>query len=276
MFQALRKHLTPSTFIAFLALVFAMTGGAFAASGGGGGGSTGAAKATASATPLASAAKSKAKPKAKTGPRGPAGPKGATGATGPAGPAGATGQAGPQGAAGAAGAKGETGPQGPQGPAGTVGATGPEGKSGFTETLPKGKTEQGVWVASGSGVGSGAISFVIPLESAPAVDYVNANGQELTGSGEQAPTVCTGSAVSPTAPEGTLCVYATTGREDHVSATTSTNEFFHHGWKWGVSVDNGVNASFDTATPFGAEVFVISEKLEEAFNLEGTWAVTAE
>jgi hypothetical protein len=72
MFSALRKHLTPGTFIALIALIFAMTGGAFAASSSGGGSG---AKATASVTrgtSVAAAAKSKAKPKA--GPRGPAGP----------------------------------------------------------------------------------------------------------------------------------------------------------------------------------------------------------
>jgi hypothetical protein len=35
MFQAIRKHLNPATVIAFMALVFALTGGAFAASNGG-------------------------------------------------------------------------------------------------------------------------------------------------------------------------------------------------------------------------------------------------
>ncbi len=283
MFKALRKHITPATVLAFVALVFAVTGGAFAASGNGGGTerSSGIGRqATASLTrgnPVATAAKSKAKSKTKAGPRGPAGPagkNGATGATGPAGPAGATGPGG------AAGAKGETGAQGPQGSPGTPGATGPEGKSGFTETLPKGKTEQGVWAVSGqSGVATGAISFVIPLESAPAVDYVNENGQELTGTGAQTPAVCTGSAVNPTAPEGTLCVYATSGRETNVSTVTNDNEVLHAGWKWGVSVDNGVTGSPATATPFGAEVYVISENIESGgreVHVEGTWAVTAE
>ena len=94
MFQALRKHLTPSTFIAFVALVFAVTGGAFAAGSHGGGSpvqATASSGRVGSATPLATSAKSKGKSKSKAGPRGPAGPKGATGATGPAGPAGATG-----------------------------------------------------------------------------------------------------------------------------------------------------------------------------------------
>jgi hypothetical protein len=114
MLQALRRHLNPTALLAFLALVFAVTGGAFAASDHAGGGSSPGAKATASTT-LATIAKSKAK--AKVGPRGPAGPKGATGATGPAG------------AAGPAGPAGGIGPQGPQGPAGTNGTNGTNGES---------------------------------------------------------------------------------------------------------------------------------------------------
>ena len=54
MFQALRKHLNPATVMAFAALVFALTGGAFAATGG---------SSPSHATLTASAAKSKAKPK---------------------------------------------------------------------------------------------------------------------------------------------------------------------------------------------------------------------
>ena len=69
--KPLKKHLNPSTFIALLALVFAITGGAFAASGNGGGSG---AKATASvghSTRLAAIAKSKPKPKGKAGPGAP-------------------------------------------------------------------------------------------------------------------------------------------------------------------------------------------------------------
>ena len=107
MFQKLTKHLTPATFIALLALVFAITGGAFAATGGSGSG--------ASHATLTASAAAKKKAKAPTGKPGPAGPKGATGDTGPAGPA------GPAGA---------TGPGGPQGPQGTPGSNGSTGASG--------------------------------------------------------------------------------------------------------------------------------------------------
>ena len=97
MFSALRKQITPTTVVAFMALVFAITGGAFAASSGGGDKGS---NATASVVPLAGAAKSKAKPKAKAGPRGPAGPAGKNGANGAAGPQGPGGRQGRNGRGG--------------------------------------------------------------------------------------------------------------------------------------------------------------------------------
>ena len=72
MLSAIRRHLNPGTLIAFVALIFAVTGGAFAASGSSGGGTGGKGTARfARTTTLATTAKSKAKPKAKTGPGGP-------------------------------------------------------------------------------------------------------------------------------------------------------------------------------------------------------------
>jgi hypothetical protein len=150
MFQAIRRHLTPSTAIAFVALVFALTGGAFAATGGGG----------SHATLTASVAKKKSKAPA----RGPAGPKGATGATGPAGPAGPTGPAGP---GGAAGAKGETGA------AGAAGKEGPEGKAGTN-----GKAGKSVAVTAESpGVNCAAGGASVEVEGTSAKQYV-CNGKE--------------------------------------------------------------------------------------------------
>ena len=140
MFQKLRKriHLTPSMFVAFIALVFATTGGAFAMSGAQAG--------RAPSDTLAIAAKSKGKSKSKPGPRGPAGPKGATGATGAAGATGATGPAGANGA-GTPGATGNTGEKG-ESITGKTGPAGPQGKEGNIQaTLPSGKTETGSWVS---------------------------------------------------------------------------------------------------------------------------------
>ncbi len=122
MLSVLRRHMNPATAMAFAALVFAMTGGAYAVTGHGGGSGS---KATASVT--ATAAKSKGKPKG--GARGPAGPKGATGATGSAGPAGPAGATGPVGGTGPQGAAGTNGSNGETGKTGEPGAPGAKGKS---------------------------------------------------------------------------------------------------------------------------------------------------
>lgn len=158
MLGRLRKHLTPATGLALLALVFAITGGAFAATGGGN---------SSHGTLTASAAKSKAKAKAKAGPRGPAGPAGKNGTNGTNGAPGATGPAGPQGPAGAAGS-GTPGPKGENGTNGTSVTSVPaskaecesggvkytpggkvcNGATGYTKTLPEHQTEMGAWTIS--------------------------------------------------------------------------------------------------------------------------------
>jgi Collagen triple helix repeat (20 copies) len=171
--------------VAVIAFVFAMLGGAYAATSSGGGG-----KATASA-------------KAKQGPRGPRGKTGLAGPAGPQGPAGANG------AKGDAGAKGDTGNAGAPGKDGesvtvtesavaieghcngtsaglggakfVVGASkayacnGKNGTTGFTETLPSNKTETGMWGTSLSTAGSpnSPISFPIPLGESPKLVFVS-------------------------------------------------------------------------------------------------------
>lgn len=111
MFSPLRNRFGVPGVISVIALVFAMLGGAYAASNNNGGG-----KATASA-------------KAKRGPRG---PKGATGPAGPQGPAGTAGAKGGDGAKGATGATGATG---------STGATGNDGKSVTVTSVPTGLSE---------------------------------------------------------------------------------------------------------------------------------------
>lgn len=223
--------------VGVIALVFAMLGGAYAASNSLSGG-----KATAS------------KAKAKKGPRGPRGPKGPAGPTGPAGTAGAKGDTGAAGSNGSNGApgtpgaspvgtafsgpktvgsvtcnqggieyKGATtdlvcnGKKGEDGADGVDGATGPAGPDGQPWTaggvLPVGKTETGTWggtihlspgeeaevVAEETEVGGFyPISFTIPLENAPTFVYVE--GASAPG----CPGLVNG---IPTAEEGKLCVY---------------------------------------------------------------------
>ncbi len=296
MFQAIRKHLTPGTFIAFLALVFAITGGAFAA-GGHGGGSGKTTVRVGFRSPLAGAVKSKAKGKAGT--RGPAGPKGATGApgaagsAGPAGPTGATGPAGAQGPQGPAGANGTNGEPGASVTSRTLGINQggcPTGGTEFTAangtskacngkegspytaggTLPSGSTETGAWsviyTATAAGQpGSSAISFTIPLKAEPATHYINNNGMEpfynetTEKEEERSPSAACagGSASSPKAETGTLCVFAT--------QEANAGEFLFHGQ---FRVGDIFGASAD-----GAAAVFDSENAGEV-SAVGTWAVT--
>jgi hypothetical protein len=268
MFRRIRKHMTPSTAIAFLALVFALTGGAFAASNNGR--NTGI-RASASST-LASTAKSKAK--AKTGPRGPAGPKGATGATGapgaagPAGPGGAAGAKGENGAAGATGATGATGPAGATGAAGPQGATGSPWTAGGV--LPHGKTETGVWgtgLTSNTGQHTFPVSFPLPLENAPEPILVPANQESAPGCpGRGGGTFEEGyEPTIPMAEEGKLCVY----EMDLESASPETQVFSKYQYEEGFREFALVPGASSTGT-------LVNFNCTAVCNVAGTWAVTAE
>lgn len=246
--KRISKHINPATILALVALVFATTGGAYAASGSGGSGSH------ATANVAKSKKKSKQKSSAgKPGPRGPAGPAGATGSAGATGAAGAQGPAGP---AGAPGTKGDAGAAGTDGNDGTNGTNGTNGKSvvvagnattgecasggklyevegsavknkvcngttGFTETLPSGKTETGAWGATLRSEGAHAVdapvSIPIPLATAPKLIFVNMmegveffEGTELEELLEEAAEHgCPGFTAEgvPEAEPGNLCVY---------------------------------------------------------------------
>ena len=262
MSKRLTKHITPSMFIALIALVLAATGGAFAASSGSGGAGSSLAKASASVTPAATAAK--AKPKGKAGPRGPAGKNGAPGATGAAGatgPAGAVGATGPAGA----GTAGATGAQGIQGVKGEEGKTGPEGKSGFTETLPKEKTETGSWAVRGHATGEEIdvpVSFNIPLAEPleeSAVHVILSNGKELNGKGEeQESTVCLGKPEEPKALPGNFCLYRAPIAVELEKGTRI--------------VQPGGFGALGVGRTGGFLVFVAESASTRGF---GTWAVTA-
>jgi hypothetical protein len=159
MFSTLRTRFGIPGVISVIALVFAMFGGAYAASNSSGGG-----KATASA-------KAKQGPRGKTGKTGPAGPQGPAGPTGPAGAKGDAGANGSNGTPGADGksVSGEAITAGGACGAGVTGVkytlnatstnvcNGKNGQTGFTSTLPSGETETGTW-AVGQG-GTGAVRF---------------------------------------------------------------------------------------------------------------------
>ena len=223
MFSLLRNRFGIPGVISVIALVFAMFGGAYAASNNSGGG-----KAAASA-------------KGKAGPRGPRGKTGPAGPAGPQGPAGGKGDAGSNGANGANGDKGEKGEKGDTGNTGAngksvvatpittagleghcegVGGTrfqvegsatkeyacnGEDGETGFTEFLPSEKTEKGVWrfLSNGETVQYVPISFSIPLSEADAAGIA----VETLGRTASPTPDCPGTAKEPKAEPGFLCVY---------------------------------------------------------------------
>ncbi len=261
MFSTLRTRFGIPGVISVIALVFAMFGGAYAASNSSGGG-----KATASA-------------KAKKGPRGPKGAKGDTGPAGPQGPAGSVGAKGDPGAAGVNGTAGTPGSPGqsvtsvvePPTPlhcenggfkltsaSGTQyvcnGENGQNGQSGFTSVLPSGKTETGAWSfsashspASTSGTDFVPVSFAIPLENELDETHVHVAPDPA----------CTGSAANPTAPAGSLCVY--TG-------------LFEAG-TYPLSIHKAASEGLEAGASRSGAVLLI--EYEGGTSAAGTWAVTA-
>lgn len=244
--------------VATLALVMAMLGGAYAATGG-------------SATRANSSAR---------GARGPRGPKGARGLVGP------------QGAEGPKGAKGDPGTPGKDGSNGTPGkdgvnvtfspaseaacaaggsvfkasngettiCNGEDGETGFTETLPKGKTETGSWAGAVYEVGPVAISFNIPL-AAP----IDESHTVVIPEGGTPPAECenpghagTASVENPEAKPGFLCIYVDITPESAVKEIEAPGT--------------------DTEGAGTTGTFVIVEttsNVEEHGKARGTWAVTA-
>jgi hypothetical protein len=258
MFSAPRKrlHVSPTTVIATLALIFAMTGGAYA---------TTHFLITSTKQISPKVLKSLKGANGKTGAAGPAGPAGAAGA----GTAGAT---GPQGPAGTAGAKGETGATGVPGPPGPKGSTGSPWTAGGT--LPSGKTETGAWSVGpitkaslgGAFFATTSVSFAIPLTAgldAAHIHYLNPAGKEVVFEEELkevTSTQCLGSKTAPTAEPGNFCVYA-------------ANEEGAVGFSNLEGITNpGAPAEEGTGT---TGTLLSVEPIEEKLSVEGTWAVTA-
>jgi hypothetical protein len=222
MLSTLRTRFGIPGIISVIALVFAMFGGAYAAS--------------------QSGVNQKAKTKVVKGPRGPKGAKGDTGATGPAG---APGSQGLKGDAGTPGAKGDPGvspkgvPFGPteepvsepceeRGGAEFVSAGAPSyvcnGEEGSPwlagGTLPKGATETGTWLVVKGQLSS--ISFPIPLAaSIPGTNVVP------IGEGATPPSECddgegaAASAENPEADEGFICIFTTLGEQPFTTVGSS-------------------------------------------------------
>jgi collagen triple helix repeat protein len=113
MFRLVRRHLSYANIIATFALLFAMTGGAYAAT-------HYLINSTRQINPRVLRALQHSGSTGTNGTQGPAGPIGAPGKEGAAGKAGSTGPAGPAGGTGPAGPEGPAGKEGPAGPSSVV------------------------------------------------------------------------------------------------------------------------------------------------------------
>ena len=229
--------------VAVLALVIALAGGAYAASGA-----------------LTSKQKKEVRKIAKqvAGQPGANGTNGSNGAQGPAGPQ------GPAGADGAGVTSKTLNPGNPKCPQGgseftsasgkTYACAGKEGKSGFAAELPAGQTSTGAWTtdmgAEGQILFFAAISFPYPVsESGYPVHFIPIGGTP--------PATCPGSAAEPAAEAGNVCVYQSGG--------------------FGPTYENEINPEdgeeFEGAGKMGTILKFSGGEFERGY---GTWAVTSE
>lgn len=236
------------------------------------------------------------------------------------------GNAGPAGAAGRNGAPGASGPPGPLGEKGPVGANGGNGSNGvgvteagaasksecesggikyasasgtnhvcngvtgFTKTLPKGKTETGDFAVLTQAAEehqpfATSASFNIPLAAAAKAHYIRTTGEEAfynettNKQEERVQPACPGNAAEPSATEGSLCVYAES--EENVApnlpvqepqfvlpsiCALATQEF-------SPCLASGREESH-AADPYGFGVIVESKESGTVSDY-GSWAVTA-
>jgi hypothetical protein len=185
------------------------------------------------------------------------GPRGKTGKTGPAGPVGLAGPTGP---------KGDTGAVGPQGPEGKPGK---DGTTGFTETLPSGMSETGVWSyygeLGGVEISSASISFNIPLAKAPKHARYIKLGEGEGELNENLPEGCTGNRKEPGAEPGFLCAFESNGEK--LGPQFELFQFF-----------NPENGHFEEAGRFGTALVFSRIEGEEGGEGKstGVWIVTAE
>jgi Collagen triple helix repeat (20 copies) len=257
--------------VAVVALVFAMLGGAYAATNNGG-------KATASA-------KAKQGKQGKPGKTGPAGP---AGSQGPAGPAGANGKDGTNGANGSSGTNGESvevndyvgpecateseeGAEFINGTGAAYACNGENGTTGFTETLPSKKTETGAWVAqipaTLEGPARTAMTFPIPLPT-PITELSQVHVIQPGGDASACENAEHDGAASPENPEakpGEICVYVAFRAGTPTIANFTISKI-------------GASAGAFGASTAGAMITMIRTAEEgttaEAFE-QGTFAVTA-
>jgi hypothetical protein len=236
MFSAVRRRFTYANVAMTLALVLAMSGGAYAAS------------------KYVITSSKQIKPSVLKQLKGKAGANGAQG------PSGAAGAQGPAGGPGPQGPQGKEGLQGKEGPKGDQGAPGQNGTTGFTATLPSGKTETGAWavISNEQKRSFFSISFPIPLAS----EILVANSHLVSRAEveeDKLPTGCSGTAAEPGAAPGNLCVFEGGAEGEAFKAGAIFNP--------GVAGQQGAGMT-------GAAVVIESDEVNEQYL--GTWAVTAE
>lgn len=192
MLTAIRKRITYTNLAVTAALVFAMSGSAYAAN-----------------RYLITSTK-QISPKVLKTLKGASGQNGAPGAQGPAGPAGPTGATGPQGPAGPVGEAGSTGAPGTNGANGKNGTNGKNGEPWTpNNTLPAGATETGTYVLQATSPTSTGglvqISFPIQLATPGEVGVQIITKKQVE---ENAiPAGCSGNAEEPKADQGNLCIF---------------------------------------------------------------------
>jgi hypothetical protein len=213
---------------------------------------------------------------------------GAPGATGPAGPAGKDGAPGANGSNGQNGQNGEsvtstpvaggacgvggTGAKYTVGGSSTTVCNGKNGTTGFTETLPEGKTETGVWGSTGAvTTRSYNVSFPIPLATAPTAVVVQP-GEMNTSAGANQGCPWDGESGTPTAEPGKFCIYVAI---EPSNANFGAVFVTHPHWEefLGEYVGEGVGG----ASEYGADLKVACQTggSEAKCVGYGAWAVTA-
>jgi hypothetical protein len=214
---------------------------------------------------------------------------GKPGAAGPAGPGGKDGAKGADGSNGTNGSNGvsvTTAPASagecPSGGIKVLSASAPakvcNGTTGFTELLPSGKTETGTITTPLLQVEAGAesmqviatpISFAIPLGAplgAAEVHFVSTEEQE-EGTG---PAECPGSAESPLAQAGNLCVY-----QGGTLIQEANGEGEQEARVVKIFPVTATTAGNSGAATSGADALVLFEAGEGLAFMQASWAVTA-
>jgi hypothetical protein len=286
MFLAIRKHLTYANVTVTLALLFAMSGGAYAAS------------------KYIIVSTKQIKPsvlKQIAGKPGPAGPEGKAGPAGPGGPAGKEGPPGKEGGVGKEGTVGKEGPLGPLGKEGKEGKEGLEGQLGKegqpwtpNNTLPSKATEKGAWAAAGmpanfpSSKKEGLyapVSFTIPLKEGLQGSFTEPENSSvhvvpLGGKGEGkfetgvagkdglytgCPT--TGEVNKPEAEPGNLCIF--------ISTLNNVGSIFSGTIAAIIPTDPEGLLGEPASGATGSVLWLWAETVEKSMYARGTWAVTA-